>query len=175
MNWADEPATETQLDHLGHLGHRPDFLLTKGEASHLIAWFERQHPSPTTPDAGTPREHGAPEAYLLRLAVASFKRVAALPEPDKAEPALQELEEAVARRQGFWVDTCREVTQMHSPSAEVLELYQQHGCRFFTPKPAEAQQILDALDSAMPCWDIDHPALFYQTLELNFPELVRHR
>jgi hypothetical protein len=99
----------------------------------------------------------------------------ALPEPGKAQAARQELELAIARRQGFWMDTCREVTQMHLASKEVLELYQQHGCRFSAPKPAEAQQILDALDSAMPCWDMDHPALFYQTLELNFPELVRHR
>ena len=84
MNWADEPATETQLDHLGHLGHRPGFLLTKGEASHLIAWFDKLHASPTTPDAGTPHRDGAPEAYLLRLAVASFKRVRGLPRAEQS-------------------------------------------------------------------------------------------
>jgi hypothetical protein len=175
MNWADEPATETQLNHLGQLGHRPGYSLTKGEASRLIAWFERHHTHPAPSDTGTASERVEPEAYLLRIAVASVKRMAALPEPGKAQAARQELELAIARRQGFWMDTCREVTQMHLASKEVLELYQQHGCRFSAPKPAEAQQILDALDSAMPCWDMDHPALFYQTLELNFPELVRHR
>jgi hypothetical protein len=175
MNWADEPATETQLDHLGQLGHRPGYSLTKGEAARLIAWFEQHHTNPTPSDTGTAREEAEPEAYLLRIAVASVKRAAALPEPDKAQVALQELGQAMARRQGFWMDTCREVAQMHVASNGVLELYQQHGCRFSAPKPAEAQQILDALDSAMPCWDMDHPALFYQTLELNFPELVRHR
>ena len=111
---------------------------------------------------------------MLRLAVASVKRAVALPEPGKAQPALEELEQAITRRREFWTDTCREVTQMRLASSQVLELYQQHGCRFSAPKPAEAQQILDALDSAMPCWDLNHPALFYQTLELNFPELVRH-
>jgi hypothetical protein len=35
------------------------------------------------------------------------------------------------------------------------------------------QHILDALDSAAPFWDKEHPELFYQTLQLNFPELVR--
>jgi hypothetical protein len=35
------------------------------------------------------------------------------------------------------------------------------------------QEILDALDSAMPAWEREHPALFYQTLELNFPHLLR--
>jgi hypothetical protein len=33
--------------------------------------------------------------------------------------------------------------------------------------------VLDALDGAMPLWDKEHPELFYQTLEINFPELVR--
>jgi hypothetical protein len=175
MNWADEPATETQLNHLGQLGHRPGYSLTKGEAARLIAWFERHHITPATPAAAATGDKAQPEAYLLRIAVASVKRMAASPEPDKARIAQRELEQAMARRQGFWVDTCREVTQMHLASTQVLELYQQYGCRFSAPKAADAQQILDALDSAMPCWDIDHPALFYQTLELNFPELVRSR
>jgi hypothetical protein len=174
MNWADESATETQLIHLGQLGHRLGYSLTKGEAARLITWFEQHHTTPAPPDASTARGEAEPEAYLLRLAVASVKRAAALPEPGKAQPALQELGQAIARRQEFWMNTCREVTQMRLASIQVLELYQQHGCRFSAPKPAEAQQILDALDSAMPCWDLNHPALFYQTLELNFPELVRH-
>ncbi len=113
MNWADEPATETQLNHLSQLGHRLGYSLTKGEAARLITWFEQHHITPAPPDVGTAREKTEPEAYLLRLAVASVKRAAALPEPGKAQPALPELEQAIARRQGFWMDTCREVTQMH--------------------------------------------------------------
>jgi hypothetical protein len=174
MNWADEPATETQLNHLSQLGHRLGYSLTKGEAARLITWLEQHHTHPAPQNGGTVREGAAPEAYLLRVAVASVKRAAARPEPDQAQPAVQELEKAIARRQEFWMDTCREATQMRLASIQVLELYQQHGCRFSAPKPAEAQQILDALDSAMPCWELNHPALFYQTLELNFPELVRH-
>jgi hypothetical protein len=174
MNWADEPATETQLSRLGHLGCKPGYLLTKAEALQLITWLEHHHrPNPAAPEQASARPKPAPEAYLLRLAVASVKRAAASGPPANNQAPVVELEQAVARRQEFWMDTCREATQMRLASTQVLELYQQHGCRFSTPKPAEAQQILDALDSAMPSWELNHPALFYQTLELNFPELVR--
>jgi len=76
-------------------------------------------------------------------------------------------------RQEFWLDTCREVKEMHIGSVQVLELYQAFGCRFFSPNHEQVQEILDALDSARHFWDRDNPELFYQTLELNFPNLVR--
>jgi hypothetical protein len=63
---------------------------------------------------------------------------------------------------------------MHSASVRALELYSHHGCRFCTPTQSEVQEVLAALDGAMPDWEREHPELFYQTLELNFPELVRH-
>jgi hypothetical protein len=47
------------------------------------------------------------------------------------------------------------------------------GCRFFAPNYEQVQEVLDALDNAMPLWDHDNPELFYQTLELNFPHLAR--
>jgi hypothetical protein len=37
----------------------------------------------------------------------------------------------------------------------------------------QVQHILDALDAALPNWEREHPDLFYKTLELNFPELLR--
>ena len=175
MNWADEPATETQLGHLRQLGYKPAYGLTKGEAARLIGWFERHQANPSSPGEAALHEKARPEAYLLRIAVVSRKRAATAPLGQSPESFQQELERALAQRQEFWLDTCREVTQMRQPSNQVLELYKQHGCRFFPPKRTEAQEILDALDSAMPSWDIEHPGLFYQTLELNFPELVRVR
>lgn len=78
-----------------------------------------------------------------------------------------------AERQEFWLNTCREVTQMQHFSQPVLEFYQKHGCRFTAPSRQQVQDVLDALDAAMPRWEKEHPELFYQTLELNFPELVR--
>ena len=76
-------------------------------------------------------------------------------------------------REDFWADTCRETTQMQHPSQEVLELYRKYGCRFCTPARHQVHYILDALDSAADGWDKQHPELFYQTLELNYPELVK--
>jgi hypothetical protein len=76
-------------------------------------------------------------------------------------------------RQELWIDTCREVTQMHIVSQVVLQRYQKHGCRFTVPSRQQVQDVLDALDSAMPMWENEHSELFYQTLELNFPELLR--
>ncbi len=76
-------------------------------------------------------------------------------------------------RPDFWVDTCREVPQMHTHSLDVMRLYQQFGCRFLPPTSTQAESILSALDVAMPGWERQHPELFYQALELNFPELVR--
>jgi hypothetical protein len=34
--------------------------------------------------------------------------------------------------------------------------------------------VLTALDAAVPAWETLHPELFYQTLELNFPELRKN-
>ncbi len=78
-----------------------------------------------------------------------------------------------AVRLEFWVDTCREITQMQAASSQTIALYQKHGCRFLEPTHSQVQQVLQALDGALPEWEKEHSELFYQTLELNFPELVR--
>lgn len=62
---------------------------------------------------------------------------------------------------------------MQIGSTHVVELYRQFGCRFLPPQRQQAEYILAALDAAMPGWEQQHPELFYQTLELNFPELLR--
>src|SRR5262245_64734068 len=76
-------------------------------------------------------------------------------------------------REQFWTDTCREVTQMQHSSQKIIDLYSKYGCRFCTPSSQQVHHILNALDSAISSWETQHPELFYQTLELNFPELVR--
>lgn len=81
---------------------------------------------------------------------------------------------ATPDRQDFWVDTCREITEMHHAAERVLRFYQKFGCRFAVPSRQQVQSVLDALDAALPQWERQHPELFYRTLELNFPELVRH-
>ena len=102
-------------------------------------------------------------AYALRQAVESARREG---RRDKVLPAAH-------RRLQFWTDACREVLVMQAPCSQVLELHQRHGCRFCVPAPRQIEYILDALDAALPAWDREHPELFFTTLELNYPELLR--
>jgi len=108
-------------------------------------------------------------AYRLRQAVEDAQAARAAGRFGAGE--VLELERS--QRQQFWIDTCRDVIEMRVASTSVLDLHQKYGCRFLTPSFAQVQQILDALDSAIPFWDRDHRELFYRTLELNFPELLR--
>jgi hypothetical protein len=87
-------------------------------------------------------------------------------QPDQASVLME--------REDFWADTCREITQMQHGSHATVDLYRQYGCRFCTPGRQQIQSVLSALDSAVPRWEREHPELFYQTLELNYPEMV-HR
>src|SRR6266498_710261 len=80
-----------------------------------------------------------------------------------------------AKRQEFWLDTCRGFAHVKFGCAEIQELYRKHGCRFAEPTLQQVCGILDALDGAMPQWEKEHPELFYQTLELSFPELLIRR
>jgi hypothetical protein len=80
----------------------------------------------------------------------------------------------VLEREEFWADTCREVTQMQHQSHPAIDLYCKYGCRFCPPGRQQIQYVLSALDAAVPGWEKEHPELFFQTLELNYPELIRH-
>jgi len=173
MNWTDQPATECQISHLRQFGYAPDHPLTKGEAAHLISDFEENPEAARTLTMRGVREATKDEAHALRATVEAAKRAAAEGKGDQAEKAESELGLAVAKRQVFWVNTCRDPSQMQSPSLQVFDLYRTYGCRFLAPTHEQAQEILDALDAASPLWDRDYPQLFYQTLELNFPELRR--
>ena len=62
---------------------------------------------------------------------------------------------------------------MQHGSQKVIEFYRKYGCRFCAPSSQQVHHVLNALDSAISSWEKEHPELFYQTLELNFPELVR--
>ena len=166
MNWTDEPATWKQLRFLRQHGYQPERRLSKTEASELITRFGgcaatyaglSENDSTTTANAYHFHK-GIEEAKAFGFAAQTHS----------------ELTHLLAERQEFWIDTCRETTRMKVASQPVLELYRQHGCLYCEPTLAQVQAILEALDSAMPCWDRDHPELFYQALRMNFPELVRH-
>jgi hypothetical protein len=162
MDRTGEAATELQLTCLRYYGYTPDHPLTKQEAVELIHSFQTAHEAPPAPAA-----HGvsaATKAAAHRLRLAAEQGASA----STSDPA-----RAVNERLEFWQDTCGEAGHMHLASAPVMELYSSYGCRFFPPTREQVQEILQALDAALPCWDRDNPELFYQTLELNFPVLVR--
>ena len=63
---------------------------------------------------------------------------------------------------------------MQARCPEVMELHMKLGCQYVEPTREQTQEILDALDMALPAWEKEHPELFYRTMELNFPELRKH-
>ena len=91
----------------------------------------------------------------------------------KGRPEQADSVGAVVEREEFWADTCRETTEMQHRCQAAMDLYRKYGCRFCPPGKQQIQYVLNALDAAVPAWEKEHPELFYQTLELNYPELVR--
>ena len=175
MDWQNEPATWKQLKYLRQSGYKPDRHLTKAAATELINSLGGQiAPPPPMPQAivQLPSKH---DAHLLRTAVERAALAVSEARRDSLLSAQQELALAISKRQMFWIDTCRDPTRMQAACGQVLDFYRKYGCRFEAPSNREVQEVLSALDSAMPLWDRDHPEVFYQTLELNFPQLARRR
>jgi hypothetical protein len=85
-----------------------------------------------------------------------------------------DLAAARVRRVDFWLDTCRDMREMVVGNVQVYQLHHDYGHRLFAPTREQAEEILDALDTALPAWDKEHPELFYKTLELNYPDLIRN-
>ncbi len=175
MDATNDPATENQLAILRQQFHyEPDHALTRIEAAHLIGDLRRHREHPT---ALPQRKIVAPilerESLRLALAVQNAKQALTAVTISRRAEYEQQLAEAIRKRQDFWMDTCRDPMQMQTHAAEVWDLYMKQGCRFVTPARAQAQEVLDALDSALLDWERNHVELFYRTLELNFPGLLR--
>jgi hypothetical protein len=193
MYWEDEPATEQQLTHLKNAGCVVARQLTRTEAARLIREYKKnparalsmmtapptalreESPLPTQPTPAPAQsnfsESTRMHAYHLRAAAEKARQALAL--NPEAPNVRADAHSTSSGRREFWLDTCRDVKQMRIASMPVFELYQRLGCRFFAPTADQVQVVLEALDAAMPLWDRDHPDLFYQALELNFPQLVR--
>ncbi len=176
MNWTEGPATWKQLRYLSHHGYKPEHILTKSEASELIRKFGGDPDALATVMAGDTQEVAAQEtAGHHWAAIESARKAVAECRKEEMEKRQRELDFALAKRQDFWVETCQGPGKVTAASRQAHDLYQKQGCRFAAPTRKQTQYILDALDSVMPHWDREHPELFYQTLELNFPELLRSR
>jgi hypothetical protein len=168
MSWTDEPATERQLSFLKQFGYEPGHDLTKSQASELLQ--QLLHRPASADDSSLSRETAGNHAYQLRREVEAAKAFALSSNSPQAKYAL---ESASLQREEFWMDTCRDPAHMKAASVPAMTLYRLQGCRFEAPTREHVQEILGALDKALPTWDKEHPELFYQTLELNFRELVR--
>jgi hypothetical protein len=174
MTWSNEPAMEIQISRLRQLGYSTDCPLTKGEAAYLIKILE-EHTETQGVGGPAQEQHIAKHmAYALRLAIEHTRRALAEAATDQTDRLKHSLAQAIAKRREFWTDTCRDMPQMHARCAPVMDLYMKYGCRCVPPSPGQVQEVLDALDAAAPAWDRDNVELFFQTLELNFPELLRH-
>lgn len=171
MDWSDEPATWRQLKSLRELGYATERRLTKVEAAEIIRGLGGSSQPAASATAVEERPRVSP--LQLRHKAERAKREMATAGWSKTEKMAHELATAMAERQQFWMDTCQGTTKSEVACMDIPELYQKYGCRFEAPSRADVQYILDALDQAMPTWDKDHPELFFQTLELNFPSLVR--
>jgi len=176
MNWTEGPATWKQLRFLKQAGYTPDHTLTKTEASDLIRNLggnpESFLPPPSHDETG---ERNGFSPQQLREPLENARREITQPRSGPMDESKHAFDSAVTQRENFWIDTCRECLQMRVGSKHVLELYRKHGCLFHPPSREQVGEILRALDSAMATWDRDHPELFYETLALNFPGLLRHR
>ena len=174
MNWADEPATLRQLRYLEQLGYQRDHALTRTEAAELIGKLGGQ------PERAAARSQiGVMEtlqgaAYSLRLVVEEARRTLVEAGAERYENLRPALEAAVGKRRAFWIDSCRGAASGETGGEEILRFYRQYGCRFVAPTHQQVHSVLEALDAAMLAWDRDYSELFFRTLELNFPELVRH-
>ena len=168
MPWTDEPATERQMTFLKKFGYEPGRALTKSEASGLLQKI--LHRPTQAQESELSKETAGNHAYKLRKEVEGAKRLALSSNTPQAKGVL---ESATMLRDEFWIDTCRDPAHMKSPSIPAMTLYRLQGCRFEAPTREQVREVLDALDKALPSWDQEYPELFYQTLELNFRELMR--
>lgn len=202
MDWKEEPATQQQLLRLQEYGFVPTFPLTVTQAARLIRQYKHPHPAapPSTttktqtlererPAVQAPaklaREPSAPipvgrisesargHAFQLRLTV-EVTEGALAQNPDRPG-GKADVHSAVSARQRFWLDTCRDGFDLQAACAQAIEFHDHYGLHFFPPTWDEVAEVLAALDDGMPGWDQDHPELFYETLRLNFPSLLRHK
>jgi hypothetical protein len=186
MDWPDEPASEQQVVRLKSLGCVPTAHLTMTEAARLIRQYQKNlrqtgnipglkpsasHPPADSVGSVTLSESARNVAHRLHETAANAKHAMAV--AAGAANVRADLVSATAARVEFWLDTCRDVREMQIATVQVYELHHDYGHRLFAPTREQVQEILDALDAAIPLWDKEHPDLFYKTLELNFPSLVR--
>ena len=179
MSWDTEPATEKQLAYLKMFGYVPENPLSKSAAHDLIDQFEEDPERREIRRQNQKRESDAYELelrellafYLHRDCDDAARKLENAPDKFKRE-ATAKLKSCKKSRLDFWKNSIN-CDERLSECYQGFMFYRQWGCQFKTPSAEKIQAILDALDSKLPTWDKDNPKLFYETLEINFPELLR--
>ena len=158
MQWENEPATWKQLRYLKQQGVKPDRHLTKAAAAEMIQRLGGNVAVSVPVASPQPVVHQLPsqDAFLLRKAVEQAAKEASEVRRENFQAAQQELAIAISKRQLFWIDTCRDPTRMQAACGQVLDLYRKFGCRFEAPTHKQVQEVLSALDSAMPSGEPAH-------------------
>jgi len=182
MNWRDDPATEKQISYLNQFNYVPDRPLTKGEASDLIEQFsedpKRQEIRDEKQSARYEHELEDRERNLasyLHVEHEEAKQAVNSAERGDITDAKDYLHDKEEERLSFWRDTFQDhPEEMENASQkQAVKLYISNGYRLKKPSNKQIQKILDALDADSATWDRDTPEYFFQTLEFNFPELLR--
>lgn len=113
MSWADQLASNRQMGETGQ-----DEAVSSG-AGEGYGGSQLTGNSAVRPVGG-----GLPEnnAFALRKRVENAQAIADQRPEDPAAARAQA--NAVAERQDFWMDTCREASHRHLASKEILDFYQ---------------------------------------------------
>jgi len=173
MDWSDEPASANQIQLLRHFGYEPDVSLKRGDAARLLLEAERDRSRRRDSLKGDTRKITADEASELHAAMDQARGACESGGGASPQESGTDLTAAIAKREEWWMDTCRDPGKMKGVSAQKIELYKLQGCRFEEPSRGQVREVLQALDSAAPNWERENPELFFQTMELNYRELVR--
>jgi hypothetical protein len=156
----EDPATEKQLAYLLKFGYTPSGPLTRGDASDLIEKFSDD------PERCKIRDENQTQEMVQQEAATAWNLHTEVNQA-KADPE-EDLEFATGQRLEFWGGT---FNVAKAEDGQGLELHMSYGRLFEAPSEKQIQEIIDALDAQFPEWDRDNPELFYQTVELNHPEL----
>lgn len=178
MDWQTQPATEKQLDYLAVFGFITDKPLTKKEASELLTQFEENPLMEEIKlenfqkrDLQQMEEDEKNAAYVLHQIFDSAKEELEHAIHGEKTDALEEYKDALKNRIEFWKDTCRQA-DCTCEWEQAMNLNEKYGYRFKVPSTKQITPILEALDAKAPTWDKDYPYIFFETLEINFPELL---
>ena len=188
MSWREKPASESQLEYLKAFGFAPDRPMTKGEASDLLTELKedphqqrilaehREAERVRKADRGAERTPREKLTWRISYTLIVTRRRRAWSWRKGARFETPKCTRERFKRHGS--DSGRKLFEhRHGNCTDLqpIKLYLEQGHRFNLPAKNILQAMLDTLDADSATWDWDNPRYFFQTLEHNFPQLLRKR